>query len=207
MRRPSGAPGLPRCGGPQRATRAPLFSLGALPPTAAPPAPARPPAELIYDDLCYDSREAVSRLASPSDPHAVAVRHAAAPHHSQHEAGGVCMVSPERSAKPYREAPYRGQQMEIEAYEPRSPRSGPEGSPAARCVNGAALERARSARSSTPGSAGRTSVTPSSEPGGLGVNSQELLSALRLIAANPACASKLPPLETPAGGGRENLRM
>ena len=58
--------------------------------------------------------------------------------------------------------------------------------------------RHNGARHSTPGT--RPARPEEANIDSMGVNSQELLSALRLIAANPSVASALPPLECAASG-------
>lgn len=85
----------------------------------------------------------------------------------------------------------RHEALALEARPPRSASSRHNG----------ALERARH---TTPGT--RPARPEEASIDGVGVNSQELLSALRLIAANPSVASALPPLERTTADRPRDLR-
>jgi len=170
--------------------------------------------ELIFDDLSFRGR---ARRATPAEQHASELRHAAA------YAAGAASATPaqllEYVASPSRFQELRAKSeagssasgcrlMEVPAHSGAQQRAAQQ--PCEHAANTLrpitlhhdALEprplrsascRHNGAQHSTPGT--RPARPEEASIDGVGVNSQELLSALRLIAANPSVASALPPLE------------
>ena len=188
------------------------------------PRPLRPrpcsPAEIIFDDLSFSGQ---ARRTTAAEQHALELRRASASASASPYAVGatpthLTLTSPSRFQELLRaKSEAAGSSasgcriMEAAAHSGGAQRATPQHS----CELAAdtrhrdtlrhdalALE-ARPPRSASCRHSGGRHTTPGTRPArpeepsidGVGVNSQELLSALRLIAANPSVASALPPLE------------